>query len=147
MAKKEEDSARRLFDKLGAASAAKHVFTGMIKPAADDESIMFAQPGDCSKWIKIAASHVEDIEFLHVVNCEGHTHPLVQLFMKEPGSAEGKTFAALAQLHSTPPKSPPAQPIAPHLVSMAAGFGPRPGSTPCYWDWALNRWVCPPFGV
>lgn len=144
MAKKEEDSARRLFDKLGAASAAKHVFTGMIKPAQDDESIMFAQPGDCSKWIKITASHVEDIEFLHVVNCEGHTHPLVQLFMKEPGSAEGKTFAALAQLHSTPPKSPPAQHVAPHLVSMAAGFGPRPGSTPCYWDWALNRWVCPP---
>jgi len=128
MAKKASGAAQRIFEKLGAAGTSAHVFTGMIKPADDDkETIMYARAGDCSKWIKIPADHVADIQLIHIVHCEGHTHPLVHLFMKEPDSPHAKTFAALAGLHQAPPKM----------------LG-QPGSTPCYWDWVHNRWVCPP---
>ena len=140
MTKKGDGAGRKLFEKLGAAGTSTHVFTGMIKPTeGDDESIMFARVGDCGTWVKVSASQVDDIKLLHTVRCKDHTHPLVHLFMKEPQSSEGKAFAALANLHSSPPPAPAGALMAPHFA--AAG---QPGATPCYWDWTLNRWVCPP---
>jgi hypothetical protein len=128
MAKKAGGAADELLARLGAPGTSRNVFTGMIKRADDDaDSILFARAGDCSKWIKLPADHIADIKLVQMVSCEGHTHPLVHVFMKEPSSPEGETFAALAQLHQAPPRA-----------AFAA-----PGSTPCYWDWGLNRWVCP----
>lgn len=130
MAKKGKNGngADELFSRLGAAGTSKHVFTGMIKRVDDDpEAIMFARSGDCSKWIKVPVDQIADIKLIHMAACEGHTHPLVHMFMKDPSSADGVAFAALAQLHQAPPRA-----------AFAA-----PGSTPCYWDWGLNRWVCP----
>jgi hypothetical protein len=140
MAKKRKGSAQRIFEKLGAAGTSSNVFTGMIKPAdGDNDSVMFARAGDCSKWIKLPADHVADIKLIHLASCDGHTHPLVHLFMKEPASAEAKSFAALAQLHHAPPAASAAHVVMAHARSIA---GP-PGLTPCYWDWGLNKWVCP----
>ena len=143
MAKKRKtSSADRLFERLGAAATSTGVFTGMIKRAEGNKnSIMFARAGDCSKWVKIPADHIADIKLIHMVSCDGHTHPLVHLFMKEPTSPEAKTFAALARLHQTPPSVSHTVVSSRHLVGLAATG--QPGSTPCYWDWGLNQWVCP----
>jgi hypothetical protein len=137
-------SAKTFFEKLGAGGGAAHVFTGMIKPADNDDTIiMFARPGDCSKWVAIPEGQVEDVKLLHMVHCQDHTHPLVQVFMKGPSSPESKTFAGLAQLHSTPVQSTIAAVAHPHFAGMAASAIGGPGSTPCYWDWTQQRWVCP----
>jgi hypothetical protein len=144
MAKKTTGSAPRLFEKLGVAGTSSNVFTGMIRPIeGDDETIMFARAGDSSNWVKIPASHVEDIQLLHLVHSDGNTHPLVHLFMKEPQSPEGKTFAALAHLHKTPPRAAAAPPTTSRMPGTFAGVQRQGGSTPCYWDWGLNQWVCP----
>jgi hypothetical protein len=133
--------ADQLFDRLGAAGTSDNVFTGMIKRAEGDKSaIMFARTGDCSKWIKIPADHVAEIKLIHIASCDGHTHPLVHVFMKAPSSADGKTFAALARLHHAAPRATVSHVAAHPMMGMAAA---PPGSTPCYWDWGLNRWVCP----
>lgn len=130
MARKPANPADKLLDRLGAAGSSTHVFTGMIKRASNDSSsIMFARAGDCSQWIKLAVNQISDIKLIHMASCEGHTHPLVHIFMKEPNTAEGKTFAALAHLHQAPPRA-----------ALAAA---APGATPCYWDWGLHKWVCP----
>jgi hypothetical protein len=152
MAKQDDGGARRLFDKLGAAGAAKYVFTGMMKPAEDDQSIMVARAGDCSKWVQIPARHIQDVEFVQSVQCGDHTHPVVHIFMKDPDSSEAKAFDSLAMLHQGPsrtamaPHPATAAPYAMQLAHTMALGSPTnipPGATPCYWDWTQRRWVCP----
>jgi hypothetical protein len=114
----------------------------MIKPAdGDEDSIMFARAGDCSAWVKVRASQIDDVKLLHTVRCKDHAHPLVHLFMKEPQTIEGKTFGALANLHSALPPTGSAPLMAHQVVNASAG---PPGSTNCYFDWTLYRVVCPP---
>jgi hypothetical protein len=152
MAKHDDGGARRLFEKLGAAGASKHAFTGMVKPAEDDQSIMMARAGDCAKWVQIPARYVQDVEFIQLVHCGDHTHPLVHVFMKEPDSAEAKAFAAVASLHQGPSHAviPPMTALHPSTMAMTASHPATmtphsnlvPGATPCYWDVKWNRWVC-----
>jgi hypothetical protein len=89
-----------------------------------------------------------------LVHCGGHTHPLVHIFMKDPDSSEAKAFAALAMLHqaqsrtATPPMAATHTMIQPNTMAaasatMASPANLPPGTTPCYWDWGLRRWVCP----
>jgi hypothetical protein len=161
MAKQDENSARRLFEKLGPTGASKYAFTGMMKPADDDQSIMVAPPGDCSNWVQIPARHVQDVEPVQSFHCGDHTHPLVHIFMNEPESSEAKAFAALAQLHqrsfraaAASIRSRVAMPviatsIAPHPLTtqhammVAPASQAIPGPTPCHYDWTLGQWVCP----
>jgi hypothetical protein len=136
-------SAKDFFADLGAAGTSKHVFTGMIKPdEGDPQSLMFARPGDCQNWVKIPIDQIADKERVGTVSCEGHTHPLVRLFMKDPSTSDGETFAALAKLHHTPPRfSRPPLIASHHLSGVPTGLS-QPGSSPCYWD-TVYGWVCP----
>jgi hypothetical protein len=110
----------------------------MIKPAeGDDKSLLFARPGDCATWAKIPVEQIQDIEYVRLAHCGGHTHPLVHVTMREPESDEGKAFAALASLHHAPLPAASAP-----MLGMAAAA--PPGATPCYWDWTARRWICPP---
>lgn len=139
VAKKTVTSAGQLFERLGAAATSTHVFTGLIKRADnDEESIMFALEGNCSRWIKIPTDKVADIKLLHMSYCDGHTHPLVQLFMQEPRSSDAIIFAQLAELYSASISTRPTF-VEPSMGEMMRRV---PGSTPCYWDWARSRWIC-----
>jgi hypothetical protein len=158
MAKQDDGSARRFFDKLDTFAGSKYAFTCMIKPSDNDQYIMVARAGDCSKWAQLPARQVEDIEFVRSVHCGGHTHPLVHVFMKAPTSADAEAFASLATLYHEHPAQQ-GHPIQPHLnhltapmltsafpalatqTAMTASHIPT-GATPCYWDWGLRRWVC-----
>lgn len=137
------NSANHLFNRLGPAAEEKNVFTGMIKRAdGDPNSIMFARPGDCSKWVKIPADQVADVKLIHLVSCEGHSHHLVHVFMKGPASSEGKTFAALAQLHHAPPTLSTSAAVPTHGLRSTMAIT-QPGSSPCWYDASLGRIVCP----
>jgi hypothetical protein len=133
---------QRRLEKLG--GTAPDAFTGMLKPVdGDNKAIMFARAGDSSNWVEIPNSHIDDIQPLDTVHSDGHTRPLVHLFMKEPESIEGKTFAALAYLHKVPPRATATTERTSRMLGTRAGSRRQAGSTPCYWDWGLNRWVCP----
>jgi hypothetical protein len=138
---KSSKAGRRLFERLGTASGSNDVFTGMIKPADDDDSILFARAGDCSRWVKLPADHIADVKFLHTVNCKDHTHPLVQIFMKEAATAEGKTFSALARLHSAPlPAMLAAHAPISHVLPAALGAREIGGPSLC-WDVSRGGYV------
>jgi hypothetical protein len=145
MAKGKPASAKKFFEKLGGDIAGSYVFTGMIKQHdSDDGIILFARPDDCATWIEVPVGVIKDIDFLQTAQCGDHKHPLVHLTMEEPQSEDGRAFAALARLHIRPMSPASAPP--PAQAALAMSMAPRgmPGSTPCYWDWSLNRWVCPP---
>src|SRR5690242_6272749 len=93
--------AKELLDSVhGANDERSPVFVGMVKGDDRDKSrIMFAAGTDCSRWTPISAAQVEKIVFIRNVQCQGHSHPLVQLHMHRPDTSEGHSFAALAQLH------------------------------------------------
>jgi hypothetical protein len=151
MAKKSGVSATALLKGMKSAGAAKPaVFVGMVKAAEDDDGVvLFARAGDCSNWAAIPVDAIEKLEFLRTANCDGHTHPLVQMTMRAPQTTEAKAFAELAALHQAPHAAAASlvQPVAGgHQLALAGMNLPpvrRGGDTPCYFDFGLGRWVCP----
>lgn len=121
MKRKRTGSAKSLLKKIEPAGM---VFTGMVRPAKDDQdSIFFTRPGD-SKWIKLHADQIQDIKLVQAAHRGKQSYPLVNLVIKQPQSPEGRTFAGLAHLHSV----------------TASG----PGSTDLCWDSGKQAWVpCP----
>src|SRR5262249_20113639 len=100
--KKKVGAADRFFEKIGPAATSEHSFVGMIKRTeGDPDSVSFARPGDCTNWIAIPASRIEEIRPLHQsVTCGGRPYPLGQVFMKSPAvDSEAEIFATLASLH------------------------------------------------
>jgi len=77
------------------------VFTGMVKRSEDDSACLLFARGNCTNWIKIPLSSIEQIEVLDIVPCKDHTHPLVKLRLKRPQTDEGILFSSLTQLASS----------------------------------------------
>ena len=70
--------------------------TGMVKVAEHPSTeLMFAPGIQCVDWISVPTDVIESVEFLDLQTCHDHTHPLVILTFKAPGSSEGEMFAAL----------------------------------------------------
>jgi hypothetical protein len=100
------------------------VFTGIVRPAIDDENaVLFARPGD-TKWIKIHEDQIQEMKLVQAAHRGKQSYPLVNLVLKQPQSAEGRVFAGLAQIHSPTASSP--------------------GATDLCWDSGKQAWVpCP----
>ena len=73
------------------------VLTGMVKNAEDENHLLFAFGFYCKDWIALPIEMIENIQWLASVPCKEHTHPLVNITIKEPESEEAKVFAALAR--------------------------------------------------
>jgi hypothetical protein len=87
--------------------SASLVYTGMLKNAEDDQHLVFANNMDCSNWTEIPIDIIENIEFMQLVPCKDHKHPLVRMTIKEPTSEEAKMFASLARSVSSKSVSGP----------------------------------------
>ncbi|HSA99396.1 MAG TPA: hypothetical protein VLE49_02015 [Anaerolineales bacterium] len=73
------------------------VFTGMVKTAEDENHLLFANGADCANWTAIPLDVIENIELIDVLPCKDHTHPFVNISIREPTSDEAKMFASLAR--------------------------------------------------
>jgi hypothetical protein len=83
------------------------LFTGMVKKTDDaTDHILFTHAADCTNWIRIPVTSIENVEILDVVPSKEHTHPLVNLRIKKPQSTEGLLFLALAQQSRVPGMMP-----------------------------------------
>jgi hypothetical protein len=61
------------------------VLVGMAKAVEDDvNAIMFSPGSSCSTWIEIPTDAIEKIEFISIIPCKEHQHPLINLYLKEP---------------------------------------------------------------
>lgn len=73
--------------------------TGLVTISEDDDSaLLFAYGTDCSNWIKVPVQMIDSVQFLRVIPCKDHNHPLVTLIFRSPQSSEAQTLAALARL-------------------------------------------------
>lgn len=71
-------------------------FPALIKPAEAPDTFLVSTQLTCDDWLEVPSSHIEGIEYVSSVPCESHEHPLVNVHLKEPDSAEGSFYASLA---------------------------------------------------
>jgi hypothetical protein len=83
--------------------------TGMVKQVEDDDTaILFAPGRNCANWVTIPLDVIENVEVVEIVTCKDHTHPLVNIQFKKPGSEEALVFSSLARsLNQLAGSSPP----------------------------------------
>ena len=71
------------------------IMTGMVKLSnGDNNSLLFARPGNCSHWVPVPADMIDHVETVGAVGCQGHAHHLVQLHLKRPESRDAQTLQA-----------------------------------------------------
>jgi hypothetical protein len=83
--------------------------TGLVKPTAEGQGLLFAPGNDCRNWVSVPLQLIDQVELLGRVRCAGDDFPLVTLRFRAPESAEAQAFAAIATLLSTAssiPQSP-----------------------------------------
>jgi hypothetical protein len=125
MAKRAAGGVKKSPGKPRADTSGRPVFTGIVKEAANKKSLMIARVGDTSHWVTVPNGHIHAVRDVEPSQSSpGSGHRVANVTLKPPRSAEAKTFAAMAQLHSAP-------------------AGP-PGSTDMCWDSVQQKWIpCP----
>lgn len=78
------------------------------------EALEFAHGSDCTNWVSVPLKFIDRVDFLRVVRCKDHSHPLVTLIFSIPESEEAKIFAAIAKVTSTTSSNLPGT----HSISM-----------------------------
>nr|GLK33620.1 hypothetical protein GCM10017611_04620 [Rhodococcus wratislaviensis] len=83
--------------------AASVQVVGMVQ-AADENSDSIQLTRDCSMWVSIPASMIEEIRLLGTQKCKDHMHYVAGIRFKEPQTEEGTVFARLiTEQLATPP--------------------------------------------
>jgi hypothetical protein len=77
------------------------ILTGMVKPAEDDQHLIFALGFNCANWFALPVEMIENIQWLGSVPCKDHAHPFVNITIKEPEDERTKVFANLAKSMQT----------------------------------------------
>ncbi len=96
---KADDFVKELTSSEGLAPPTPPVIqTGMVDPAkSSDEEVSFAPGTECSNWIKVPVSMIEEVDYLRNQRCGREEYPYVRLHLKSPGTKEGDAvFQALA---------------------------------------------------
>ena len=76
--------------------ASRFVLSGLIKgPDGGGSYVLFAFGTQCAVWRRIPLSIIEGIEYLTTIPCRDHSHPLVNISLKQPQSEEASLFALL----------------------------------------------------
>jgi hypothetical protein len=84
--------------RAGEFAAAPLEATGFVKLPEEGDGLLFSHANDCSSWVSVPRKLIDHVEFLRVVSCKDHHHPLVTLTFSAPESSEAQVFAGLAKL-------------------------------------------------
>ncbi|MFF9981999.1 hypothetical protein [Streptomyces erythrochromogenes] len=67
---------------------------GMVRSdEGDSDHILFSR--ECIDWIPIPVDMIQALEHLGSVQCKDHSHPLVAVTFREPGSPEVRVFTRI----------------------------------------------------
>ncbi|WP_069884691.1 hypothetical protein [Streptomyces luteocolor] len=109
---------------------------GMVKAGEEEGALQFAPGTVCKNWVSVPVALVDRVEVLREVPCDDHTHHLVGLQLKDPGTPEGAVLLGLLRAvvkqraqQQVPPAhakapAPPAPPLAPAPPVRAARGNP-----------------------
>ena len=140
-------SADDVFEQLHGSSDSSVIFTGLIKRADDNKSVMLSADPDGGNWKSVPTSIIRRVQFVGHHESRGETHAVAHVFFKPPTTDEGRGFASVAQLHRTAMAKPS---VAAGLGPIASGsFSAAPSPTiSCpngyrpAWDMATQQWFC-----
>lgn len=96
--------------------------TGLVDPDIEggSEEIRFAPGTQCSNWIEVPVSMINEVDYLGNQLCNQREYPHVRLHLK-PTTDEGRVLANLLQRETGPePMTPPTRPV------PATPFSPPP---------------------
>lgn len=75
---------------------------GFAKPLeGNPKAFLFSLGTACENWTKISAEIIGEVEFLGERSCSDHSHPLVRIHIKEPGSTDTYAGALVSLLRAT----------------------------------------------
>jgi hypothetical protein len=134
-----DNKVTKFIQELRNAPSKETTLYGMVKPAEDDNGILFAPAGDCEHWAFIPKGAIEDVKNVGRSPCDGHFHVLAEIQLKAPGGDVEKAYASVADLHRTKLAK----------VSARAANGGRPKDIHCppdRWVWDRNSmgYICLP---
>jgi hypothetical protein len=92
--------------------------TGLVDPDIESgsEEIRFAPGTQCSNWIEVPLSMIDEVDYLGNQLCNQREYPHVMLHLK-PTTDEGRVLANLLQRGTEPgPMTPPTRPVPPPPV-------------------------------
>jgi hypothetical protein len=95
---------------------------GMVQTDGEkSDSIQLSK--DCSTWISIPASMIEEISLLGAQKCKDHKHEVAGIHLKEPQTEEGAVYARLITEQVATPSSswPPARSVNDKYVPVPGG--------------------------
>jgi hypothetical protein len=81
-----EENVRRYIEELRKNPSRETMISGMVKPAENNDGLMFAHIGDCEHWTFISAAAIQAIKSMGRVQCGGHSHALAEIQLKAPQS-------------------------------------------------------------
>src|SRR5829696_1097066 len=122
--------------------------TGLVDPNIESgsEEIRFAPGTQCSNWIGVPVSMINEVDYLGNQLCNQREYPHVRLHLK-PTTDEGRVLANLLQRGTgpepmTPPTRPvPATPLSPPPVPPTPPTGQY--GAPASWPTPLLRCTLP----
>ena len=102
--------------------------TGLVDPDIESgsEEIRFAPGTQCSKWIEVPLSMIDEVDHLGNQLCDQREYPHVRLHLK-PTTEEGRVLANLLQRGTEPvPMTPPTRPPVPTTPVITPAVPPTP---------------------
>jgi hypothetical protein len=116
--------------------------TGLVDPNIESgsEDIRFAPGTQCSNWIEVPVSMINEVDYLGNQLCNQREYPHVRLHLK-PTTDEGRVLANLLQRGTGPePMTPPTRPVPATPLSPP----PVPPTPPTGQYGAPASWPTPP---
>ena len=105
--------------------------TGLVDPDIESgsEEIRFAPGTQCSNWIEVPLSMIDEVDHLGYQLCNEREYPHVRLRLK-PTTDEGRVLANLLQRGTEPvPMMPPNRPVPTTPVTPPPPVSPTPPTT------------------
>jgi hypothetical protein len=126
-----------------------HSFLGLAKAGESEDTFLFS-PGRTStgdEWVKIPTTAVKEVKLHQIVQCSGHTHPLVTIMFETPDSDHAEAFAGLSRILANRVTA---------LSTLRMNFGPGgpprsvmdttgiPNCDPAteHLCWVIDHWEC-----
>jgi hypothetical protein len=116
--------------------------TGLVDPDIESgsEEIRFAPGTQCSNWIEVLVSMINEVDYLGNQLCNQREYPHVRLHLK-PTTDEGRVLANLLQRGTGPePMTPPTRPV----PAMPLSPPPVPPTPPTGQYGVPASWPTPP---
>lgn len=88
----------------GVLTQSETVLTGVVKSSEKSGYVSFSQSG-CGTWVDLPIDMIQQADHIGQRPCQGHSHPVMRITLKEPSDSQGRTLLALLAQAATNPSA------------------------------------------